>query len=650
MTPPVVAVGGGSHSRFESSTDSTGFVEIIDAGTAWRGYGSVSELLRNTTGVQIRRTGGREDLASVSIRGSTAAQVRVLLDGVVLSRASNNTVNLADIPIDAVERIEIYRGFSPLELGGGGASSTINIITKRPGATSLNASLAYGSFGSFKASGSASVTAGRGNLAAFLTYKTTDGDFEFEFDDTPANPDDPLERRKRVNNDHESVDVLVRYVLPLANGSELTISNDVYHKDEGAPGSASQESTVSRFRSTREILAAAYRGADGLRASADLTILDETLRDPTTATEIDSNLGLPFEVADNLTVAATLRVGRAWSWQRWHLLDAGIESSYEHFDGRFPAIANGPSRDQQRFRMGLTFGDELYIPTLRLTLAPQLRSDFVHNRFDVDNLPVPISDADVPDEDVVSVDPRLGLRWQALPWLTIQSNVATYFRPPSFDELFGSDGFSAANPALDPEQGVSFDAGVRIEQLTAGVFEDGVLEYAYFSNDIDDQIVFVPSGARVPKPQNIGKTSVRGHELRLEITGPRGMSLSANYTVQDTENKSEVVDFRGNDVPTLPDEEAFVRTTMGGENWQLEYELAYRGSVFLDQSNDRKVAAYTTHGLALSLEWPHESALAIKLEADNLSNRRVEDRLGFPLPGRAFYLTVSYARPPDDGP
>ncbi len=649
VTPPVVVVGGDSRSRFESNADTTGFVEIIDTSAAWRGYQSVGELLRSAAGVQIRRSGGREDFATVSVRGSTAAQVAVLLDGVALSLASNNNVNLADIPIDAVERIEVYRGFTPLGLASGGSSSTINIITKRAREDSLALSLSYGSFGSFKTSAAASMAVDKGSVAAFVTYKTSDGDFDFDFDDTPANPDDPKQSRKRRNNDHESIDVLLRYRRPLADGSELTLTGDVYHKDEGAPGSELRESTVSRFRSTRTIASAAYQGSGGLRAAADFTLLDETLRDPSTSGDIETNLGLPFEVAENLTLAATLRLGHAWSWRRWHLLDVAMDSAYEHFEGRFPAIANGPSRNQQRYRLGLALGDEIYIPRARLTLSPQLRGDLIRNDFSVENLPVPIKQEDVPDKTLISLDPRLGLRWQAWQQVTLQANAASYFRAPSFDELFGSDGFSAANPGLDPEQGLSVDAGMRFELKPNTVLEDGTFEYAYFINRIDDQIVFLPSGARVPRPQNIGKTSVRGHELRLELRSTRQLSLSANYTAQRAKNRSKILDFRDKKVPTLPDEEAFARLSFTKPRWQLDYELWYRGRVFLDQSNDRALAAYTTHSLSLTLQLTRIEGFALKLAAANLSDQRSQDRLGFPLPGRAFFVTLSYSRAADDG-
>ena len=47
--------------------------------------------------------------ATVSIRGSTAEQVVVYLDGVPLNRALGGGVNLADLPLAQIESIEIYR-------------------------------------------------------------------------------------------------------------------------------------------------------------------------------------------------------------------------------------------------------------------------------------------------------------------------------------------------------------------------------------------------------------------------------------------------------------------------------------------------------------------------------------------------------------
>src|SRR5207245_10126139 len=75
---------------------------------------TVPELLREAVGVQVQSLGG--DFATVSIRGSTAEQVMVYLDGVPLNRALGGSVNLADPPPRQIESIAIQRGFTPASL------------------------------------------------------------------------------------------------------------------------------------------------------------------------------------------------------------------------------------------------------------------------------------------------------------------------------------------------------------------------------------------------------------------------------------------------------------------------------------------------------------------------------------------------------
>ena len=149
---PEIIVSGALTTEYESSVDATGFTTVIRAGEAWRGYRTVGELLGRSAGLQVTNFGGPEDLSTVSVRGSGPAQVRVLLDGVALTRAGNAVVNLADIPLDAVDRIEIHRGYTPVRFASSGASSVINIITRQIEEPTLSASASIGSFTTVKLS------------------------------------------------------------------------------------------------------------------------------------------------------------------------------------------------------------------------------------------------------------------------------------------------------------------------------------------------------------------------------------------------------------------------------------------------------------------------------------------------------------------
>ena len=69
----------------------------IKAEPTWRSFETPAELLGRSVGAQLRRQGGRDDFSTLTIRGAPSAQLRVLLDGVALGRASSSVVNLADL-------------------------------------------------------------------------------------------------------------------------------------------------------------------------------------------------------------------------------------------------------------------------------------------------------------------------------------------------------------------------------------------------------------------------------------------------------------------------------------------------------------------------------------------------------------------------
>lgn len=647
MAPEVVASGSEAGDSFESALDSTGFVDVIDATDAWRGYRTVGDLLEHSVGLQVRRFGGRDDSATISVRGSTASQVKILVDGVSMNRADDAVVDLSELPVDAVERIEVYRGFTPVRFASSGASSVINIITRTADGPRSAAALTIGSFRSGKVSFEGSRPVETGNVTGFLTFNRTDGDFEFTDDNnTDQNPFDDR-RTHRKNNDLEAWDLLLRYRSHDTDAGRLTLSGSTYYKDEGAPGFDVPQSLDSRFRQWRTILTGAWEHRDGYRAQLDGTVIDEHLADPTSIGDdgVDTSLGFPYQSADSQTLSTTLQLGASRAVGSRHFLEASMEAAYEQIDQDFHLTSSTQSELQQRTRLALAVGDEIYFARTRISVAPQLRYESIWNDVDTDGLAGPPLDADdLPSKRDDSFDPRLGLRWDATPALALKANAASYYRPPSFGELFGDAGFSASNPGLGAEQGTSVDAG-----FVARAAKRATLEYAYFVNDIDDMIVFVPSGNRVPRPQNIGKARIRGHELRAQAQLVYGIGLEANITFQDPDNRTKQPETLGKQLPSVPEEEGYLQLALDRQRWGAAYEMDYRGRVYLDQANTDssqfRVSSRFMHTLRLIWK-PVPEDFQIELEARNLSDEQSRDVVGFPVPGRAFFVTFSYARAP----
>ena len=75
----------------------TGHVTVISSRQFESQMATVADVLRRETGVQIRQTGGVGSYASVSVRGSTGAQVNVFLDGVLINDAHGGSVDLSQL-------------------------------------------------------------------------------------------------------------------------------------------------------------------------------------------------------------------------------------------------------------------------------------------------------------------------------------------------------------------------------------------------------------------------------------------------------------------------------------------------------------------------------------------------------------------------
>lgn len=110
---------------------------------------NLNTIVNKTTGVKVRESGGVGSDFELSINGMSGNSVRYFIDGVPLS-SKGSGVNLANLPVNIIERIEIYKGVVPAHLGADALGGAINIITKEERKNYLDFSYGYGSFNTHK--------------------------------------------------------------------------------------------------------------------------------------------------------------------------------------------------------------------------------------------------------------------------------------------------------------------------------------------------------------------------------------------------------------------------------------------------------------------------------------------------------------------
>lgn len=117
-------------------TDVIADVTVIDRPVLdLAGQGALREVLAQLPGVQLSSNGGYRSLSSIFLRGASAAQALVLVDGIRVGSATAGGAALENMPLQRIERIEILRGAASALYGPDAVGGVIQIFTRDAGET-----------------------------------------------------------------------------------------------------------------------------------------------------------------------------------------------------------------------------------------------------------------------------------------------------------------------------------------------------------------------------------------------------------------------------------------------------------------------------------------------------------------------------------
>lgn len=187
------------------------------------------DLLKMVPGVHVREVNGKGQYTVVTVRGSTAAQVGVFVDGVMTNLGGDAAVDISTIPVKNVERIEVYRGYIPARFGGTFIGGVINVVTKKPTKANISAELGKATFGGKSASLEVVSPLASGSLLVGLNYEAAKGDFPYH----NYSYDDPKNQKEvqRVLDEYPSVIESIENSLTLDNWNKSKIE-DLYERGD----------------------------------------------------------------------------------------------------------------------------------------------------------------------------------------------------------------------------------------------------------------------------------------------------------------------------------------------------------------------------------------------------------------------------------
>ena len=156
---------------------------------------NVQDVLAKTAGVTVRATGGVGSTSRISVRGLEGKRIGMFIDGNPMNDNSD-FIDINDIPVEMIDRIEIYKGIVPAKFGGSAVGGAVNLVIREYPPKYLDANYTFGSFNTHKLS-----FVGKRNIAT-KGYEFGAGGF-YTYSDNNYTMKSPFQDGLVIKRDHD---------------------------------------------------------------------------------------------------------------------------------------------------------------------------------------------------------------------------------------------------------------------------------------------------------------------------------------------------------------------------------------------------------------------------------------------------------------
>jgi vitamin B12 transporter len=577
---------------------------------------AAGDVLRQVPGVEINQSGSAGNQTDVSIRGSSAAQTLILLDGVDVNSGATGGFDIADVTNDNLDRIEVVRGAGGALYGSSAIGGVVNLIT-REGSGPLK--LSYDGEGGNRATQRQAVAFdgadGRLAYSGALSYYSTTA---FR----PRNASfDNLSAVSRLDY-HLSPDTkftgFARYIR--SNLSLVNFSNFLTPVDPNAH----QRNEFMLYNGV-----VTHQFSDRLEGRMSVYFVRNDLRLNDT----------PFPANPNFERDRVPDETRG----------TNMELHYRWGEG-FRSLAGFDFKD--RWVRSAHLFDTVQPPTQSFIVYHARRQEYAGyleqegRFFDGLMLVTGAVRVDGNSDFGIEVSPSWTVAIPLERWgLTLRGSYSEGFRAPSFNELFFPD---FGNPKLNPEISSEYDGGI-----TKTFGETASVTATYFSRRVHSLIVAEPCTAfpGCVEAANAGRVDTQGVELMPAVQLMRGLAFSGNLTVIDETHVSSSPEIRPLRVPKYS---AFARLTytrkaLWSSNDAVSANLAY---YFVGDRDDIDQLTATIHNHAaynrFDLTMAYDAGIRFGrirseeayVRVQNMFDRHYAEVFGFPSPPVNFVAGV----------
>ena len=665
-------------------------VSAISTKDLYNSTSDVQQVLNRVPGVRILEDGGLGSDTNFTLNGFSGDQVKFFMDGIPMDHFGSS-LSLGDIPVNSIDRIEVYKGVVPVWLGTDALGGAVNIITNQ-GARFLDASYSIGSFNTHRASVNGAYTnPGNGfNFRGNINYNYSDNNYEVYVPIREGNNIIDYREVERFHDAYQSASAKAEVGVVdktyadqllfgiLAGTSEKEVQHGATMNSVYGGIMRNSKTVIPTFKYSKKNLFTdgfdlSFYSAFNATKSEIIDTLSGVeynwLRESTyTEGSTDGELRRTFTTLTDEDFSTRINAGYEITPQHSVNLNYSLSSfSREIFDAENPErIENIFPKSLFKQVAGLAYkfdpndrwSSTLFGKFYQITAEGSKQYDF--------GLPTQRTDDFSASQN--SFGYGVATAYFLLPQLQLKVSYEHTYRMPTADEIFGDGLFVTPNPDLGPEQSDNLNVGASYNTALGDEhFLSMGSSFIYRnSKDLIYQVVTVASPQT--RYDNLSKTRTLGVEGNLSYEWSDFFHLGGNITFQDITDQADFVynqsytntgyqknfqkDFRLPNTPYL-----FGNATAGSnfrnvfseeEDLNILYRYNYVEEYFLSWaelgSTDSKkvIPAQNSHDLEVSYSFKNGKYNA-SLEVRNFTDQRLYDKYFLQKPGRAIFLKLRYA-------
>ena len=600
---------------------------------------TTEQLLQESAGTRVVLAGPTGSFFCLRIRGVACDQTTVMLGDVPLSNPDTGSFDLSLVPLEAVDGFEVFRGGAPAWLNEGAVGGVLRLLPRSYSENEVGGRVTAGSFGSWRANLFGAAAADKVRVFATAGAAGAQNDYPYIDDGgTRFDPSDDVERR-RDNADFLEGFGFANLTAQTSQHSHLDLVFMGVGRDGGEPGPGSSPALQARRNNTRLIGSASWLQAKRGKHPYRLQIAANYDYGRNRLSDELGEIGIrrPRRTNDR-THAIFGRVAGSVNAVSWLEITAIGSVRYQAFDPENElAVVQQPASN--RLTAAGTIETRFFgmLGPVRLELRPSIRLGWTRATINQSSLAGPQN----PESSDFFPTYRVATAIAPLQWLAFRGSVSSGYKLPSILQLFGNGSTVVPNPGLVPERSLSYDGGITARGRSGIV--SGYASFGAFGAQIDDMIRFSRTSQFTLIAQNIDSGRTRGVELEL-----RG-GLTQHLVVQGEVSWTQAVDKATNrQLPGQPEWVAFAQPEAhsGALSKQVSdimafFQVSYIGKSYADPTNLIEIRPRTVLATGVGVDM-FEARLGLSFRVDDLLDRRGEDLLGFPLPGRRYTGRLSF--------